>query len=56
MNNEIVQGLEKTYNEFLKIHTSGVDSFIYATCMNNLQIIIQYMNQQMKEENKEQEE
>lgn len=52
MNNEIIQSLEKTYNEFLKIHTSGIDSFIYATCMNNLQIIIQYM----KEENKEQEE
>lgn len=53
MDNEIIQNLIKIYNEFLKIHTCGEDSFIYSTCMQNLMTIIQYMMQENSEKKEE---
>ena len=55
MDNEIIQSLIKIYNEFLKIHTCGEDSFIYATCMQNLMTIIQYIMQEQEIKEKKEE-
>lgn len=49
MNNNI-QELVNVYNELLRVHTSGEDSFIYTSCMQNLLAIIQQMAQNQKEE------
>lgn len=52
--NELSQGLLIIYNELLKVHTSGQDSFIYTTCMRSLMDIIQFLSN--KQNNKQQEE
>lgn len=51
---EVSQGLIIVYNELLKIHTSGQDSFIYTSCMKSLMDIIQFLS--TEQENKKQEE
>ena len=51
MNYEILQQLVGIYNNLLRVHTCGVDSFIMTDCMRALLEIIKNETQQEKSEN-----
>lgn len=51
MNYEVLQQLVDIYNNLLKVHTCGVDSFIMTDCMRALLEIIRNETQQEKSEN-----
>lgn len=50
---EISGALITIYNELLKIHTNGQDSFIYTSCMKSLMDIIQFLSIEQKNEQQE---
>lgn len=55
MNNENLQSLAEIYNNLLRVHTNGEDSFIMADCMRALFNIIKAAAESSAKVSKEEE-